>query len=167
MAVSDHIVDAFAGRVRSRVCGITIINNSILLINHKGLNEQNEWWAPPGGGVMLGETLSQALIREFKEETGLCIKVNHFQFITEYIQDPLHAIELFFQVDVIEGELKTGVDPELSLDKQSINEVKYVTFEELAIIPNEFKHLCLRGITDGIQLLSEKGYLHNQDKNIK
>ncbi len=49
----------------------------------------------------------------------------------EFINEPLHALELFFEVEVIGGELKTGSDPELGMDAQLIQEVAYKTLAEI------------------------------------
>lgn len=42
-------------------------NNQILMLN----KPRRGWWVAPGGKVEFGESLSEAVIREFQEETGL------------------------------------------------------------------------------------------------
>ncbi|MDQ4139277.1 MAG: NUDIX domain-containing protein, partial [Bacteroidota bacterium] len=82
----------YSGKLRVRVCGICFHLNKILLIRHKPFAHNTEGlWSPPGGGLQYGESMKEALIREFKEETGLGIEVNEFLFIHEFISLPLHA----------------------------------------------------------------------------
>ena len=163
MTSSDFTM-AFGNRTRIRVCGVAIDHDSILLVNHSRLNDLRIWWAPPGGEIKFGETLEEGLIREFKEETGLLIEVEEQMFITEYIKKPLHAVEIFFRVKVLSGELKIGYDPELSTNKQSITDVKYVTFEELRMVENIAKHHCLHQLTQVSEVLNKKGYFPYQKK---
>lgn len=161
---TSELATAFGNRVRVRVCGIAVEEDRILLINHSKLNESGSWWSPPGGGVDFGETLEEALLREFKEETGLLIEVQKQLFITEYIDSSLHAVEVFFQVKMLSGDLSVGYDPELSHDKQIINQVKFVTFDKLSLIDNREKHQCLKDVFSSEDLLSKNGYLSNPPK---
>ena len=156
---SADITKTYGNRIRVRVCGIASNEDSILLVNHSGMNKSGSWWAPPGGGVEFGESLEEALVREFKEETGLLIKVQEQLFISEYIKAPLHAVEVFFQVKVLSGKLIKGNDPELATDKQRIVGVKYVTFDELMLIEENAKHHCLHGAISQSDVLSKNGYL--------
>jgi ADP-ribose pyrophosphatase YjhB (NUDIX family) len=70
---------------RPSVYGIIIHDNKILMIR----NKSNGKFFFPGGGVNLGETLSDALKREVFEETGIKIEVEKF----------LHFKEQFFYWD--------------------------------------------------------------------
>jgi 8-oxo-dGTP diphosphatase len=120
-------LEFYAGKLRVRVVGILRENDSVLLINHIGLNPGNEFWHFPGGGVEKGENIENALKREFLEETGLDIKVGKFLKVNEHISDPLHAIELIFEVEKIGGILSLGQDPELNILKalQFFSEVEF------------------------------------------
>ena len=91
--IAQEVVDIFGNKLRVRVCGIFIQDDKILLVNHKGLTQTGNFWAPPGGGIHFGEPARESLAREFLEETGLKIKVGKFLFINEYISKPLHTIE--------------------------------------------------------------------------
>jgi 8-oxo-dGTP diphosphatase len=95
--MDQEITALYGKKVRVRVCGLCWEDNKLLLVNHRSLKPVN-FWAPPGGGLEFGEKVENALKREFGEETGLEIAVTRFAFGCEYIQDPLHAIELFFHV---------------------------------------------------------------------
>ena len=105
------------------------------MVNHRGLNE-GDFWAPPGGGLDFGESVDQCLKKEFLEETGLRIITGRFLFGCEFLKDPLHAIELFFEVSIAGGHLRKGDDPELSI----IEEVRFMSPADIAKIPRAFLH---------------------------
>jgi 8-oxo-dGTP diphosphatase len=118
----------------------------------------NDFWAPPGGGVEFGQGMEEALFREFNEETGLIIMVERFRFITEFIERPLHAIEVFFDTKVIGGELKTGADPEMDRKKQIIEQAEFKEWKSILAIPNAEKHGIFRLCAKPKQLKSIAGF---------
>ena len=154
----NAVNEIFGGKVRVRVCGICIEKNSILLIKHDKLGELDELWAPPGGGVNFNETMEDALKREFYEETSLKITVNKFLCVNEFHSGNLHAVELFFEVSILDGSLKIGLDPELNADQQIIKDAKFVTFEDLQLIPNKKRHNILQGSVNEEYILNMKGH---------
>src|SRR3990172_12032509 len=68
----------------SRVSGVIIKNNKILLMHRKKYGR--EYWVFPGGKVEPGETQEQAIAREIKEETSLEIS-KVFEVITYFDED--------------------------------------------------------------------------------
>jgi 8-oxo-dGTP diphosphatase len=132
------IEQEFGGRIRVRVCGICENDGRFLLANHLGINENGNFWCPPGGGIEFGETIENALKREYLEETGLGIELVEFLGIYEYLKQPLHAIELFYRVTIIDGELVTGFDPETG--NQILKEVKWIGESEIYKLENAEIH---------------------------
>ncbi|MDW8301740.1 MAG: NUDIX domain-containing protein, partial [Bacteroidia bacterium] len=127
----QEAIDLYGNQLRVRVCGIYIQDKKILLVKHHALQEEGFFWAPPGGGLQFGESLVHALQREFLEETGLEIEVKRLVTVTEYLRLPLHAVELFFEVQVQKGILKQGKDPEISEQNQIISGVEMLSLEEI------------------------------------
>lgn len=109
------------------------------MVNHRALRI-GPFWAPPGGGLEFGCSAKDKLMQEFKEETGLDIQVGPQVFVTEFIHPPLHALELFFGVTVQGGSLRTGHDPEMAGSEQIIQDVRFLTFDEIDALPAEEKH---------------------------
>lgn len=144
---TKNIENTYGNRLRVRVCGILIENNQILLVKHKSNTLSGVFWAPPGGGLEFGETTEDALKREFLEETRLEIEVGDFLCVNEYLKAPLHGIELFFYVTKIGGKLQKGLDPELELDNQIIEEIKFVSLADLS---NDYKSESYHSILDDI-----------------
>ena len=154
----DTVVKNFGNRIRVRACGILIENDALLLVEHKGLNEHNSLWIPPGGGIEFGETAIEALKREFKEETHLDINVGELLCIGEFISAKLHALELFFMVSLISGKLSKGIDPEIHTEEQIIKSVRFVPFQEIRIMKKEVLHGILHSVDTSETLLNMKGY---------
>ena len=137
--MNEEITRIYGNRTRVRVCGLCYLDNKLLMVNHSAMANR-DFWAPPGGGVEFGQSLSEALIREFREETGLIVEVGKFRFGCEFIQAPLHAVELFFEVTRLSGDLKTGSDPEL----QIISEVRLMSNEEINSLSYDNLHGVFR-----------------------
>ncbi len=69
-------------RKPSRVAGIIIKNNSILLVYRK--KEGKEYYVFPGGGVEDNENNKQSLIRELSEETSVEISIDKLLYKHNY-----------------------------------------------------------------------------------
>ncbi len=67
------------GSFKYRVSGILISNNKVLTVQ---MND-NGFYCLPGGHVELMEKSSDAIIREFYEETGIQAKVEKLLYVTE------------------------------------------------------------------------------------
>lgn len=156
--MDKNLEKAFGNRIRVRVSGICIKQDSLLLVKHSGLGKKGILWAPPGGEIHFDETAQEALIREFKEETGLDISVDNLLFVNEFKEGSLHAVELFFQVSALNEVIIKGNDPELDKEKQIIREVRFVTFDEIVIMADETLHNILHKGKDKNSLLNMNGY---------
>jgi ADP-ribose pyrophosphatase YjhB (NUDIX family) len=88
-----------------RVAGLLIQNGKVLLQRPK----DDTAYAIPGGHVALGETNEETLIREFKEEINVNIKVNTLKWIGEIFfpwgNKPCHQICLFYNVLLTENNV--------------------------------------------------------------
>lgn len=137
--MTPEIAEKYGNWLRLRVCGLCRHDHTLLMVNHQNLTAGN-FWAPPGGGVNVGERAEEALAREFKEEANLTIKVGRFLFACEFIQPPLHSLELFFEASPVSGELVLGYDPEMASGTQLISDIRYMSMEEIMALPEFERH---------------------------
>ena len=152
----NQVQEFYGNRLRVRVCGVCCNDQGqLLLVNHRALSA-GDFWIPPGGGVEFSESVVDCLKREFREETGLIIEVGEFLFTCEFIQPPLHAIELFFKVQVTDGILKTGHDPELK--EVIIQDAKFISWKELAGWNPESLHGIFKKVSEPSKIVGLKGY---------
>lgn len=128
-SIHQKVIEQYGNHVRVRVCGVCIEAGKILLLNHIGVRENLDFWCPPGGGLQFGETIEDCLKREFSEETNTEISVGNFLTINEFVNSPLHAIELFYEVTIIEGIPQKGTDPEM--EEQIISDLRWFSFDEV------------------------------------
>lgn len=98
-------------------------------------------WVIPGGGIRLFESMREAALREFKEETGLtAVVAGHPHFTAYEIVDPgagEHRICLYALGTVTSEKYHAGGD---------ITELKYVDIRELHKV--ELTPLCRQVLRD-------------------
>ncbi len=121
------------------VDGVLIKNKKILLIKRK--NEPfKDKWALPGGFVEYGEKVEDAIVREFKEETGMSVRIKKLCGVySDPGRDPRgHVISIVFLLES-DDEPRAGDDaidarffdldnlPDLAFDHRKIIEeaIKY------------------------------------------
>ena len=66
-------------RFRLRAAAIIIENGCVLFAT----NDMEKYYYTIGGGIELGETAEQAVLREVKEETGIDYQIERLAFIQE------------------------------------------------------------------------------------
>ncbi len=152
----NPVHEIFGNKLRLRACGLCMKDDKILLVNHHGIKAGN-FWAPPGGGVQFGESAEACLKREFLEETGLEVEIRDFLFACEFINSPLHAVELFFLASIKGGELNVGHDPEMGV-RQIIQEVKFFTGSEIRQLKPEELHGIFQKGQDLSKIVDLRGY---------
>jgi 8-oxo-dGTP diphosphatase len=149
MTITDDLLRPYAGQVRVRVGGLLVRESAVLLAGHRGLLPNGAmFWSPPGGGWVFGESLREALQREFLEETGLVVQVGRLLHLHEFQQDELQALELFFEVVAADAAAlpQLGHDPEHAADNQLLSELAWHTPRQLLALPPAQVHPVLRGL---------------------
>jgi ADP-ribose pyrophosphatase YjhB (NUDIX family) len=136
-ATPNALLQAYSGKVRVRIGGLLLRNGAILLAAHRGLLPQEApFWSPPGGGWQFGESIKMALVREFREETGLHVRVGRFLHLHEFSTENLQALELFFEVLADDTALpELGHDPEHAPNQQLLTELAWLTPRQLLQLP--------------------------------
>jgi len=156
---SEELVKKFGNKVRVRVMGLWRVRNNILLINHKNLNSENELWLPPGGGVDFGLNISKSLKKEYLEETGLDVSVGEFLFVLEFISASFHAIELFFKIDIVRGEMQLGRDPEMN-NNQILQGLEFMNLDEIKSKGKGRYHRIFDEVNSVDELFAKRGFLN-------
>lgn len=124
---------------RTRATALIIQDGNILLIHR--INNGEEYWVFPGGGIEEGETPEEAVVREVKEETGL-IFFNYERQNYKIDDDNTNTNNIFFLGKVEDGEIILG-GPEAHQDPH-VNQyhpqwVKLEKINDLNLYPESIK----------------------------
>lgn len=125
-----------------RITGILIENNEILVVQQKLSDKRS--WSLPGGRLERGETLSQGLIREMKEETGLDVEIVRMLYICDVASSSNTILHITFLIKRIGGEIEL---PSNEFDENPIHDVKFVPVSEL--VKYGFSEKIMQVINDG------------------
>lgn len=123
-------------RHRIRVVGLLLNEKQeLLLVLHRHPVTKELWYTPPGGALLEGENIYDAVSREVREESGLYCLPQRVLYIREFIEDErrYHNLEVFIEVKYVAGCLQAGYDPEES--KQYIQQVAFMSKEEIVATP--------------------------------
>lgn len=63
--------------------GILVEEGGVLLCGNRWYSEKPLVWTLPGGRAEYGEGIEEALVREFREETGLDVQVGALAYVAE------------------------------------------------------------------------------------
>lgn len=109
-----------------RITGILIENDEILLVQQKLGDKRN--WSLPGGRLERGETISQGLKREMKEETGLDVEIVRMLYICDVASSSNTILHITFLTKRIGGEIEL---PSNKYDDHPISDVKFIPISAL------------------------------------
>ncbi|MEO1023771.1 MAG: NUDIX domain-containing protein [Bacteroidota bacterium] len=121
----------YTNHIRIRACGLLVEHGRILLVQLFSPVVKRPIWTPPGGGVKFGETVQQAVQREFLEETNLEVGVEELALVNELIEPPYHVIEFYFRVKRRSGKIQLGTDPEHDPDHQILTRLQFFDSDKL------------------------------------
>ncbi len=113
--------------VRAIIC----LEDGLLMVQHHEA-ERGKFFVFPGGGVEDGETLFSAIEREVMEETNIKVKADRIVYIREVKYNGQVGLEFYIFCQWISGKVMLGKDPELSNQKQILENAKIISFDELS-----------------------------------
>jgi ADP-ribose pyrophosphatase YjhB (NUDIX family) len=108
---------------------------ALLLVRHEK-PDRAPYWVLPGGRLEPGETIPQCAERELREETGLEGRFASILYVSEFLQEGRHTVDVTARVEALNGEARLGSDPEAEEGSEpTLKEVRWVDTEELKEIP--------------------------------
>lgn len=142
---------------RHRPCGRAIVfdrsRRRILVMRNLGAREK--YVAFPGGGIELGETLEECLIRELDEEIAAKVLDFEFLFLVEnfipFEGEFVHGIELYCEIrlesDAVVSQLDGFEFPWIELDELSGTDLRPTVVRDRIMDGTfrELRHLVTRG----------------------
>lgn len=105
-----------------------------IFATQRGYGEFKDWWEFPGGKIEKGETPSQALIREIKEELDADIVVGTFIRTVEWDYPDFHLTMHCFWCEQVSSEFHLKEHEAAKwLSKDEINSVNWLPADEAII----------------------------------
>ena len=136
-----------------RVAAVVEREGDLLLVRHQK-PDREPYWVLPGGRLEPGETIPECAGRELAEETGLTAGFFGILYVSEFLREGRHTIDVIARM-VLEGdeEATLGSDPEVEPGTEpTLREVRWVSVEELReieLLPASIKETLLRDTGGG------------------
>ncbi len=136
-----------------RVAAVVEREGELLLVRHQK-PDREPYWVLPGGRLEPGETIPECAGRELAEETGLTARFSGVLYVSEFLREGRHTIDVVARM-VLKGdeEATLGSDPEVAPGTEpTLREVRWVSVEELReieLLPASKKERLLRDAGDG------------------
>ena len=118
-----------------RVGTVVERDGALLLVRHEK-PDRDPYWVLPGGRLEPGETVPQCAERELMEETGLEGRFLGVLYVSEFLREGRHTVDLTARVEAPSGEASLGNDPEVEEGSEpTLKELRWVETGELRDIP--------------------------------
>lgn len=119
-------------------------DNRVLMVRQK--HPERCVWMVPGGMIEDGENAAQAAVREVREETGLEIELGSLIWHIEEVSERGQRFVNYFTARKAGGELTVGSDPELDEGSQVIDEVRFMTRDEVEKLDDLYPELLRKEV---------------------
>jgi len=140
---------------RVSVSALIFEGERVLLAHRRAI----DWWNLPGGAVDAGETVSEGLRREVREETGLEIEVG--QLVGVYPKPLKPKLVLAFRCQVIGGTTD-------AIDDDDIDESRYFPVRELPArtLPKHRERIADALLNQPLAILRDQRSSTEQDQGL-
>lgn len=108
---------------------LVVKENKLLLVSNEG-----DFWYTPGGRLNANETLSDCIVREVKEETGIDIQASEIISVYDFFdrKNNIHKVEVYFIT-----KIKSDIIPKNWKDADGpVKFVRFFSHEELKDMNN-------------------------------
>lgn len=137
-------------KTRIRV-GVLIFEGDKLLLVRMHREDSDDIYVLPGGGVLDGEDLFKAGVREVKEETNLDVSIEGVLYLKTLYTDTESSLEVILLGGIIDAELKKGFNPE-DKGKNVLKDVSFIEVSKLNDLnfhPKQLKGLLVEDFRKG------------------
>lgn len=127
------------------VGGVVVHDGRVLLIR-RGKEPMRGRWVVPGGTVELGESLSDAVVREVLEETGVRVRPRDVMLVFDRIERragevQYHYVIVDYRCDYVSGDARAASD---ALDAAWVAEDEIGDYD----LPDLARDLVLRALRE-------------------
>lgn len=138
--------------------GAVVLGSEGVLLVRRDKDPGKGLWSIPGGGVEVGETQADAVIREVQEETGIeCEVVDLVSTADVIMHDPSGRVEFHYLLNHYLTRAVGGVIQQESPEA----EVSWFNLDELP--EKEMPPQIIRVIKDAQNLLNNRAYSQTQE----
>ena len=133
--------------------GTVVERNGALLLARHEKPAREPYWVLPGGRLEPGETIPECAERELMEETGLEGRFAGVLYVSEFMAQDRHTVDVTVRVEAPNGEAQLGSDPEVEEGSEpTLRELRWVQsgeLEEIQLLPGWIREKLLKDATRG------------------